>query len=139
MHCALIDRRLFLKATLAGAATATAPGVFDRSAAWAAASAAARDGAFGYGVASGDPLGTAVVLWTRVTPTPDAVPGSGVGGPVNVIWEASPSSNAIDPAGRPATACGSVGDSTGSQLTAPASSHGVGPPAQFRLVPVSRR
>ncbi|HEY3004984.1 MAG TPA: PhoD-like phosphatase N-terminal domain-containing protein, partial [Kribbellaceae bacterium] len=34
---------------------------------------------FLHGVASGDPLPTSVVLWTRVTPTPDALPGSGTG------------------------------------------------------------
>ena len=28
-----------------------------------------------HGLASGDPLPDAVVLWTRVTPTPDATPG----------------------------------------------------------------
>ena len=42
---------------------------------------------FRHGVASGDPLGTAVVLWTRVTPVEGAVPGSGRGGPVDVTWE----------------------------------------------------
>ena len=35
---------------------------------------------FQHGVASGDPLPHAVVLWTRVTPTPAATPGSGKGG-----------------------------------------------------------
>ena len=47
---------------------------------------AARD-AFLHGVASGDPLPRAVVLWTRVTPTPDATPGSGRGPRVTVTWE----------------------------------------------------
>ena len=42
---------------------------------------------FQHGVASGDPLPDSVVLWTRVTPTPDAVPGSGIGGKVIVRWE----------------------------------------------------
>ena len=88
MQTPALDRRTFLKASLAAAAASAAgPVLFDRSAAWAAASAAAADGVFGYGVASGDPLGTAVVLWTRVTPTPDAVPGSGVGAPVTLSWE----------------------------------------------------
>ncbi len=45
------------------------------------------DPPFRHGVASGDPLADAVILWTRVTPTPDAVPGSGVGPTVEVTWE----------------------------------------------------
>ena len=43
--------------------------------------------AFQHGVASGDPLPGAVVLWTRVTPTPEATPGSGLGPAVTVAWE----------------------------------------------------
>ncbi|WP_435056933.1 alkaline phosphatase D family protein [Streptomyces sp. bgisy060] len=43
--------------------------------------------AFLHGVASGDPLPDGVLLWTRVTPTPDAVPGSGLGPDVQVGWE----------------------------------------------------
>jgi len=42
---------------------------------------------FLHGVASGDPLPTCVVLWTRVTPTPDALPGSGTGPVVTVRWQ----------------------------------------------------
>ncbi|MGW0205025.1 alkaline phosphatase D family protein [Streptomyces sp. NPDC003233] len=42
--------------------------------------------AFLHGVASGDPLPDGVLLWTRVTPTPDAVPGSGVGPDTEVSW-----------------------------------------------------
>ncbi|MEQ6902195.1 alkaline phosphatase D family protein [Nocardioides sp. YIM 152588] len=42
---------------------------------------------FRHGVASGDPLPDAVVLWTRVTPTPEATPGSGRGPAVDVTWE----------------------------------------------------
>ncbi|SCK24286.1 alkaline phosphatase [Streptomyces sp. WMMB 322] len=48
---------------------------------------AAEGPAFLHGVASGDPLPDGVLLWTRVTPTADAVPGSGKGGPVTVTWE----------------------------------------------------
>ncbi|MGW2019298.1 alkaline phosphatase D family protein [Streptomyces sp. NPDC001927] len=43
--------------------------------------------AFQHGVASGDPLPDGVLLWTRVTPTPDATPGSGKGPAVTVRWE----------------------------------------------------
>jgi alkaline phosphatase D len=42
---------------------------------------------FGHGVASGDPLPDGVLLWTRVTPTPQATPGSGVGPDAAVAWE----------------------------------------------------
>lgn len=42
---------------------------------------------FMHGVASGDPLPNSVILWTRVTPTPDAVPGSGAGPDVQLRWE----------------------------------------------------
>ncbi|MFD8387612.1 alkaline phosphatase D family protein [Streptomyces sp. NPDC059680] len=42
--------------------------------------------AFLHGVASGDPLPDGVLLWTRVTPTPDATPGSGVGPDTEVSW-----------------------------------------------------
>ncbi|KQX13207.1 alkaline phosphatase [Streptomyces sp. Root431] len=43
--------------------------------------------AFLHGVASGDPLPDGVLLWTRVTPSPEAVPGSGLGPDVTVGWE----------------------------------------------------
>ncbi|MGP4002828.1 alkaline phosphatase D family protein [Streptomyces sp. 8N706] len=43
--------------------------------------------AFLHGVASGDPLPDGVLLWTRVTPAPDAVPGSGKGPDVAVGWQ----------------------------------------------------
>ncbi|MEJ7636030.1 alkaline phosphatase D family protein [Aeromicrobium sp.] len=44
---------------------------------------------FQHGIASGDPLPDAVVLWTRVTPTADALPGSGRGPDALVSWEVS--------------------------------------------------
>ncbi|MDR7329905.1 alkaline phosphatase D family protein [Corynebacterium guangdongense] len=42
---------------------------------------------FRHGVASGDPLPDTVILWTRVTPGEDAVPGSGRGEDVRLRWE----------------------------------------------------
>lgn len=51
------------------------------------AAAATAAGVFSHGVASGDPLPGGVLLWTRVTPTPDALPGSGSGPDVSVDWE----------------------------------------------------
>jgi len=83
-----IDRRSALKGLAAGTAALTVPRVFDP----AAAAAPAAKGIFGYGVASGDPTGTSVVLWTRATPPnrrgePVATPGSGLGKPLEVRWE----------------------------------------------------
>jgi len=49
--------------------------------------AAAASGPFRHGVASGDPQPTSVVLWTRVTPTEAAQPGSGRGPTADVQWE----------------------------------------------------
>ncbi|CAM5474898.1 alkaline phosphatase D family protein [Streptomyces tanashiensis] len=68
----------------AAAATAVAPALLG-----AASPALADTGApsFVHGVASGDPLPDGVLLWTRVTPTPEAVPGSGLGPDVQVGWE----------------------------------------------------
>ena len=78
-----MDRRTFLRA--GGVATGVsllAPGVL-------ASSARAVTGPFRHGVASGDPLPGGVLLWTRVTPTEDAQPGSGAGPDVGVGWQVS--------------------------------------------------
>ena len=71
-----------LTAALTAASSLTA-------AARAGGSSPTRHQVFQHGVASGDPLPDAVVLWTRVTPTPGAVPGSGLGSGVRVLWEVS--------------------------------------------------
>ncbi|MER7476492.1 alkaline phosphatase D family protein [Streptomyces sp. NPDC126510] len=42
--------------------------------------------AFLHGVASGDPLPDGILLWTRVTPVPEAIPGSGLGPDTEVSW-----------------------------------------------------
>ncbi|MGW4854209.1 alkaline phosphatase D family protein [Streptomyces sp. NPDC004288] len=75
-------RRSVVKA--AAATAAVAPVLLG-----AASPALAETGApaFLHGVASGDPLPDGVLLWTRVTPTPEAVPGSGHGPDVQVGWE----------------------------------------------------
>lgn len=73
-------RRTVVAATAASAALLPLVG--------ATPSAHAAEGpAFLHGVASGDPLPDGILLWTRVTPTADALPGSGKGEPVTVTWE----------------------------------------------------
>ncbi|GGV39872.1 phosphodiesterase/alkaline phosphatase D [Streptomyces longisporoflavus] len=73
------SRRTVVKAAAATAALAPLA---------AAPLAHAADGpAFHHGVASGDPLPDGVLLWTRVTPVPEAVPGSGKGPDTEVRWE----------------------------------------------------
>ncbi|MEU6305402.1 alkaline phosphatase D family protein [Streptomyces chartreusis] len=52
----------------------------------APARAAGQGPAFLHGVASGDPLPDGVLLWTRLTPTADATPGSGLGPDTEVSW-----------------------------------------------------
>jgi alkaline phosphatase D len=42
---------------------------------------------FQHGVASGDPLPGGILLWTRVTPTPESTPASGAGPVVTVDWQ----------------------------------------------------
>lgn len=73
-----LSRRLLLGAG-SGGLTALA------TARWAQAVAA--QAPFVHGVASGDPLPDGVMLWTRVTPSAGARPGSGVGPPTRVDWE----------------------------------------------------
>ncbi|MFE9770203.1 alkaline phosphatase D family protein [Streptomyces sp. NPDC005931] len=74
-------RRTVVKA--AAAATAVLAGPLAAS---LPARAAAQAPAFLHGVASGDPLPDGILLWTRVTPTPEAIPGSGIGPDTEVSW-----------------------------------------------------
>ena len=81
-----LDRRSLL---VAGAA-AGAVGAGALALGAGTASAAARDNRhFAHGVASGDPHPDSVILWTRVTPTPAATPGSGKGPDALVRWQVS--------------------------------------------------
>ncbi|GAA4926382.1 alkaline phosphatase D family protein [Actinoplanes utahensis] len=74
-----VGRRTVLGLAGAGAvAAATVPGP-----------AAAAEAVFQHGVASGDPLPGGVLLWTRVTPTPESAPGSGAGPQADVTWQVS--------------------------------------------------
>lgn len=75
------SRRTFIAtgtAVAAGAVVSTLP---------ALPAAAATSTYFRHGLASGDPLPDAVVIWTRVTPTAASQPGSGKGPRATVTWE----------------------------------------------------
>ncbi|MGW1891994.1 alkaline phosphatase D family protein [Streptomyces sp. NPDC002004] len=98
-------RRTVVKA--AAATAALAPFV-------AAPTAFAADAgpAFLHGIASGDPLPDGVLLWTRVTPVPDAVPGSGVGPDIDVHWELAEDKGFTRIVGRGTTTATAASDHT---------------------------
>ncbi|GGO50633.1 phosphodiesterase/alkaline phosphatase D [Streptomyces lasiicapitis] len=73
---------------------------------------AAAGPAFLHGVASGDPLPDGVLLWTRITPTPDAVPGSGKGPDVEVRWEIAEDKGFTKVVGRGSTTAKAASDHT---------------------------
>ncbi|MDO5373472.1 MAG: PhoD-like phosphatase N-terminal domain-containing protein, partial [Corynebacterium glutamicum] len=75
-----LSRRQFLQTTAVTAGLAT----------FAGTPAHAEERQFQHGVASGDPTATSAILWTRLTPIPDATPGSGLGPDSPVTWEVSP-------------------------------------------------
>ncbi|WP_091056886.1 alkaline phosphatase D family protein [Klenkia brasiliensis] len=81
-----VSRRTVLQGGAAGLA-ALALGALTPEQARATVEDGARAGVFGFGVASGDPTATSLLLWTRVTPVPGAVPGSGTGPGSRVDWE----------------------------------------------------
>ncbi|MHB9754287.1 alkaline phosphatase D family protein [Streptomyces sp. BYX5S] len=113
LHQSAPTRRTVVKAAAAGAAlaaplAATAP------------AHAAEAPAFLHGVASGDPLPDGVLLWTRVTPTAEAVPGSGKGPDVQVGWEI-----AEDRTFRTIVAKGTVGASAATDHTVKADVRGL--------------
>ncbi|MGI5521184.1 alkaline phosphatase D family protein [Micromonospora sp. CA-259024] len=83
-----LDRRTLLRMAGASAGTAVLAGATLAG----GRPAHAADGAFQHGVASGDPLPDGVLLWTRLTPTAEAQPGSGIGPEVDVTWQV-----AVDP------------------------------------------
>lgn len=51
---------------------------------------------FRHGVASGDPLADAVVIWTRVSPSIEATPSSGLGEPAEVRWDVALDENFLE-------------------------------------------
>ncbi|GAA3062855.1 alkaline phosphatase D family protein [Actinokineospora globicatena] len=79
-------RRVFLKSSAVAGGALLVPAALVPTALAATAAAAAAP-QFAHGVASGDPLPDGVLLWTRVTPTPESTPGSGAGPTVEVRWE----------------------------------------------------
>ncbi|WP_420033183.1 alkaline phosphatase D family protein [Streptomyces sp. cg28] len=112
-------RRTVVKAAAAGAVLA-APLL-------AAPAAHAADApAFLHGVASGDPLPDGVLLWTRVTPTAEAVPGSGTGPDTRVSWEI-----AEDQAFRTVVSRGTTTASAASDHTVKADVRGLRPASAY--------
>jgi alkaline phosphatase D len=79
----VVGRRKFLAGGVGIAAGLGALG----PAAFSTSASSAPPAVFAHGVASGDPLPDAVVLWTRVTPTADCLPGAGRGPEIDVTWE----------------------------------------------------
>ncbi|MEV0945897.1 alkaline phosphatase D family protein [Rhodococcus sp. NPDC049939] len=76
-----VSRRGVLRGSMAVAAAGLAAAATGR------ASAQAATPGFVHGVASGDPLPDRVIIWTRITPSADALPGSGVGQNVQLSWQ----------------------------------------------------
>ncbi|WP_405474242.1 alkaline phosphatase D family protein [Streptomyces canus] len=82
--------------------------------------------AFLHGVASGDPLPDGILLWTRVTPTSEAVPGSGLGPDTEVGWVV-----ARDKAFTTVVAKGSVTATAASDHTVKADVRGLTPATDY--------
>ncbi|MEU8732626.1 alkaline phosphatase D family protein [Streptomyces tendae] len=114
------SRRTVVKAAAAGAVLA-AP-----LAATLPAGAADAAPAFLHGVASGDPLPDGILLWTRVTPTPEAIPGSGTGPDTEVSWVV-----ATDKALTNVVAKGSVTATAASDHTVKADVRGLAPATDY--------
>ncbi|MFJ4830961.1 alkaline phosphatase D family protein [Streptomyces sp. NPDC088747] len=90
------------------------------------ARAATETPAFLHGVASGDPLPDGILLWTRVTPTSEAVPGSGLGPDTEVTWTV-----ATDKAFGTVVAKGSVTASAATDHTVKADIRGLRPATDY--------
>ncbi|MER7574788.1 alkaline phosphatase D family protein [Streptomyces sp. NPDC126514] len=82
--------------------------------------------AFLHGVASGDPLPDGVLLWTRVTPVPEAIPGSGLGPDTEVSWTV-----AADKAFTQIVAKGSTTATAASDHTVKADIRGLAPATDY--------
>ncbi|MFF7562925.1 alkaline phosphatase D family protein [Streptomyces pseudovenezuelae] len=110
--------------TVVKAAAATAVLAAPLAAAWPAGAVEAP--AFLHGVASGDPLPDGILLWTRVTPTAEAVPGSGLGPDIEVGWVV-----ARDKAFTTVVAKGSVTATAASDHTVKADVRGLAPATDY--------
>ncbi|PXW35470.1 UNVERIFIED_CONTAM: alkaline phosphatase D [Williamsia faeni] len=123
------SRRTFL-----GGAAAGTVGVLGTVYAGRATAGGQAPGAvFRHGVASGDPLPDRVILWTRITPTDDATPGSGRGSATSVAWEV-----ATDPGFAAVVSSGTAATSPASDLTVKVDAGGLAPNTlyhyRFRVV-----
>ncbi|TGB14082.1 alkaline phosphatase [Streptomyces sp. MZ04] len=105
MNSSAPRRRTVVKAAAATAALAAPLAV-------APLAHAASGPAFHHGVASGDPLPDGVLLWTRVTPVPEAVPGSGKGPDTEVSWEIAEDKGFDRTVGRGSTTARAASDHT---------------------------
>ncbi|MFK4102412.1 alkaline phosphatase D family protein [Streptomyces sp. NPDC019531] len=112
-------RRTVVKAAAAGAVLAAPLTV-------ALPARAAEAPAFLHGIASGDPLPDGILLWTRVTPTPEAEPGSGLGPDTEVSWTV-----AKDKAFTTVVAKGSVTATASSDHTVKADVRGLAPATDY--------
>ncbi|GIJ65321.1 phosphodiesterase/alkaline phosphatase D [Virgisporangium ochraceum] len=115
-----VTRRVVLQAASVATAATTAGLV------GAAPATGAPATTFQHGVASGDPLPDGILLWTRVTPTPDAAPGSGAGPEVTVRWQV-----ASDPAFAAVVAAGSVETGPARDHTVKVDVRGLGPATPY--------
>src|SRR5918999_4418473 len=82
-----MERRDFLKGLSGGIAGVALSASVPLRALSRTQDAGAAGAVFRHGVASGDPILDAVLIWTRVTSSEDAVPGSGIGADVDVRWQ----------------------------------------------------
>ncbi|WP_269511780.1 alkaline phosphatase D family protein [Corynebacterium faecium] len=127
-----VNRRVFLQ-TVAAAAAATAIGTGGAYAARRGTvstpeepvPASEWDLPFLHGVASGDPLPDRVVLWTRVTPSREALPGSGLGEDVELEWQIDTSEDFGNPQS------GSVTTSADSDHTVHVDPEGLEPETEY--------
>jgi alkaline phosphatase D len=77
-------------------------------------------------VASGEPLPDGILLWTRVTPTAEAIPGSGLGPETEVGWTI-----ATDKAFNSVVASGSTTATAASDHTVKADIRGLKPATDY--------
>ncbi|MFJ2905115.1 alkaline phosphatase D family protein [Streptomyces sp. NPDC087212] len=118
-------RRTVVRAAAAGAVLA-APLAAAPLAAALPARAAAGTARFLHGVASGDPLPDGILLWTRVTPTAEAAPGSGLGPDTEVSWIVATDKALTDVVSR-----GSLTASAASDHTVKADLRGLAPATDY--------